>query len=239
MVSHSHHVISRCSCLRTKTTPVGFAHPVKHKGELMKLLSLILALFLTGNVLASTNTAALEELIDNYRYEVEVEWDQKDPASLEKMKNSFVENAAQLIAESDLSEDNLVVLIQKKIKDPKQAEAILLKMRLLSKSSPAEIASVLSSSSQEFYSRGASWSGDDEWKAYGTILIAVVLGVLYGLYQRNQIVNELNLDGEYVCYQYGYANECTTNGSWYGNTWKETTSCANVYQCLSGGLVKK
>jgi hypothetical protein len=144
----------------------------------MKFLSLLLCLCLSMNTFASTSFQDLERSLDEYHYALTVEWDQKDKDFYNAQTNKFF----AAIRASGLSKEDLLSFIEKKTKNKSAVESMKLKAEILSKQadSDTELAEMLRISSGDYYSQGASWTGD-------TVLIGgiiLVLGALiaYGIW---------------------------------------------------------
>lgn len=206
----------------------------------MKIVSIILALLFTMNAFAGDSAKVLEDLIDQYRYTLEVEWDQKDGVVADLARQQFLTDAMVLLKTRRISKEDVAELIRSNVADQAQANAFISRLSHLSAISDNDIARVLNESSRHFYAKGTSWNGEisETVQLALIIVIPIILGVALGLYERQKteeyIAEEMKpiiVDG--YCSQYGYANECATSGSWVGNTWVESSSCANVYKCLN------
>lgn len=176
----------------------------------MKLLSVLLSLCLTFNVLAASGTVGeLERQLDEYQYVMTVEWDQKDQAFQEKETKAFFEKISQSIQAGGVSKESILALASSKIKNEKALAALKLKLSLLSDvSSPAELAKVLKENSKEFYGQGASWNGDI---VTPMIIVGVVALVAYAVW----------FSATHTCVQWEERWECETTDTEYSST----TSC--------------
>jgi hypothetical protein len=128
-------------------------------GAVMRIISFVLCLCFSLNVLATPGTVSdLERLFDDYNYSVSVDWDQQDQTFLDNQTNAFFEKFADMM-NSGLSDKEVMSLIEKKI--PSNS-ALHDRMNVLVKNAKTseELAKVLKENAKEFYSRGASWNGE-------------------------------------------------------------------------------
>jgi hypothetical protein len=127
----------------------------------MKLISALLCLCLTFNVLAASGTVQeLERALDEYQYALTVEWDQKDASFMEAKTEEF-HQAVAVLMDQGLTEKEVMSLMSQKIKNSKDLEAMTLKIKLLTKkaTSPSEMAKIVSDNAKSLYTTGASWDG--------------------------------------------------------------------------------
>lgn len=137
----------------------------------MKILSLVLCLVLSMNVFAaSSSVGEFERSLDNLQYSMTVEWDQKDKEFYEQISKKFFGEMEHMMANGQLTQEQVMSVLEKKVSNKKALEAIKLKLSLMGKVSEAQLAEVLKDSTKEMYSQGASWNGD--------VVTPVIIGVV-------------------------------------------------------------
>lgn len=127
----------------------------------MKLISALLCLCLTFNVLAASGTVQeLERALDEYQYALTVEWDQKDASFMEAKTEEF-HQAVALLMDQGLTHKEVMSFMSQKIKNPKDLEAMILKIKVLTEkaSTPSAMARIVSDNAKSLYTTGASWDG--------------------------------------------------------------------------------
>lgn len=127
----------------------------------MRLISALLCFCLTFNVMATSGTTeALENALNDYQYSLTVEWDQKDSTFMAEKTEAFYKTLS-LLMEKGLTQKEITDLVAKKSTNPKELEALTLKLKLLAQnsSSSSDLAQVITENSQKFYATGASWEG--------------------------------------------------------------------------------
>lgn len=136
----------------------------------MKILSIVLSLCLTMNVLAASGTVSeFEKSLDNLQYSLTVEWDQKNQDVYEKLSQKFFDDMEHMMANQQLTQEQIIAVLEKKVANKKALEAIKLKLSLMGKVNESQLAEVLKESSKEMYTQGASWNGD--------VVTPVIIGV--------------------------------------------------------------
>lgn len=140
-----------------------------------RFLSILLVLCFTSNVFAAS-TANLERAMDEYRFALTVDWDQKDQAVYKAKTDAFFNEMANLIAQDGLSKDEILAVAEKKMKNKAQFEALKLKLSLVGKvQSSKELATFLQESAKDMYAQGASWNGTTvQTVVVGVLLLAVI-----------------------------------------------------------------
>lgn len=144
----------------------------------MRLISALLCFCLTFNVMAASGTVGeLEKALDEYQYSLTVEWDQKDASFMTAKTEAFYETLSVLM-ENGLTEKEIMDLVSKKSKNPKEVEALTLKLKLLTDKATTseELAQVITENSKSFYSTGASWEGYYIVGAVGALAFVAIIG---------------------------------------------------------------
>lgn len=192
----------------------------------MKILSLVLSLCITFNVLAASGTVSeLERVIDSYQYSMTVEWDQKDQKFYDTKTDAFIAQVAQVIKKEGLTKDQVLAMSEKRVQDKQALEAMKLKMSLLDKNmSSEELATALRDSSKEFYSKGASWNGKVAFIA-PIALFAVIIGYFVwwdATHECVQYEEQYRCHTNDVCVSYSYDYEY---GGSYCSVYRQDTYC--------------
>jgi hypothetical protein len=195
----------------------------------MRIVSLLLAICFSMNVMASTGTIQeLERHIDDYHYMMSVEWDQKDNEFYERETNLFFLKLKTMIKEEGLTQEQIMTLAEIKVNNKAVIDTLKLKLSLLSNvSSDDELAKILKETSKDFYNQGASWNGQ--------VIVSVAVGlVIVGLigyaiwWDKNHVC--VAYENQYVCNTY---NNCHYNPH-YGGQYcypNSYTTCGYVDVC--------
>lgn len=189
----------------------------------MKFISIILLFCFVTNAFAATGTIrALEQQLDEYNYAMTVEWDQKDEAFAQK-QNALFEKAISELYQQGLSNEEVMAVLETRMKNRKVLDALKLKASLMSKTAgPAEMMEVLKDKS--LYGQGASWNGDVTiWIVGGVIVGAIAILVAWSSWW----------DANHVCAKYDEAEECTSDyycSDAYGCRY-QGTSCQIINRC--------
>lgn len=144
----------------------------------MKTLTIIIALVFSLQSFASTG---LKSVVDEYRYFVTVEWDQKDLSQLELQNEVLIQKL------STVSHEEKMAFLRKNL-SPEQLEILSAQVKNASKE---ELAQMIVESSKS--NQGASWVGAVLISAG---VIAVSLVVLYTVFLHMQ----LECDGLWDCH---------------------------------------
>lgn len=166
----------------------------------MRFISLIVAICFSFNVLAASGTVQeFEKLLDNYQYELTVEWDQKDQEFYNSKTKIFFEELEKLI-KAGLTTEEITDLVSAKAKNSQVVEAIKLKMNLLGGLNFEELVQIIKSSSKDLYLEGASWNGSVIFPVIAGLLVAGVIGYFIW-WDANHYCAAY--ESEYICRTYG------------------------------------
>lgn len=197
----------------------------------MKILSLLLSLCISFNVLAATGTVSgLERAIDDFQYTMTVEWDQKDQKFHDAQTDLFLKKLSEIIKKEGLTKDQVIAMAEKRVQDKQAFEAMKLKMTLLNKNASAEeLAVTLKETSKEFYSKGASWNGDAAL-IIPLALFAIVIGYAVWWSATHECVAR---EDQWQCDTTEYCADYDTDwdGNSYCSWWEEDTDCGYVSVC--------
>lgn len=165
----------------------------------MRLISALLCFCLTFNVMAASGTVGeLEKALDEYQYSLTVEWDQKDPAFMTAKTEAFYASLSDLM-DKGLSQEDILAVVSKKSKNPKEIEALKLKMEMLAgkATSASDLAKAITANSKGLYSTGASWEGS-------AILISVGIVAVIGA----AIAYSVWFDKNHTCVATAQGEQC-------------------------------
>ncbi|MBA2404242.1 MAG: hypothetical protein H0V66_05685 [Bdellovibrionales bacterium] len=182
----------------------------------MRLISALLCFCLTFNVMAASGTVQeLERALDDYQYALTVDWDQKDANFVTEKTEAFYLVLSQLM-EKGLTQKEVMDLVAKKSKNPKEMDALVLKMELLTKqaSSSDELALLMTKNANTFYATGASWEG----YYIASIGIGIVVAALIGY--------SIWWDSKRTCVATAQGQECGWVSPYYG-----APQNTHYYQC--------
>lgn len=168
-----------------------------------KIVSIVLLLCLSMNIMAGTaGVQKLEREIDNFKFSMTVEWDQKDQEFKEVKTREFNAALEKILREDGISQLEVMALLQKKVLSSEAINAIQLKLSLLgNSSSPEALTKALESSTQHMYSQGASWNGE--------VMIPLAIGVIVVAIIAYKWWWEKN----HYCAEWEYRDECVATSS--------------------------
>ena len=165
----------------------------------MRFISALLCLCLTFNVMAASGTVSeLEKALDEYQYSLTVEWDQKDQAFMTAKTEAFYATLSNLMNQG-LTQEEILTVVSKKSKNPKEVEALKLKMETLAgkATSASDLAQAITATSKGMYSTGASWEGS-------AILISVGIVAVIGA----AIAYSVWFDNNHTCIATAEGQQC-------------------------------
>lgn len=183
----------------------------------MRIISALLCFCLTFNVMAASGTTQeLERALDDYQFAMTVEWDQKDKAFQTEKTEAFYATLSDLM-QKGLTTDDVMALVSKKSKNPKEVEALKLKMDMIAKNanSSTELAQAMTAHSKDLYSTGASWEGT-------AILISVGIVAIFAA----AIAYSVWFDNNHTCVATAQGQECGWVSPYYGAPQNQ-----QYYQC--------
>jgi len=203
----------------------------KSFGGSMKIIAILLSCLISFNVMASS-VKSLESLLDEYHYTLTVEWDQKDQEFYNSQTDLFVSNLSKLIKDQGLTKEQILSLAESKINNAKAFEALKLKLSLLSPAtSSSELAANLREASKDFYSNGASWSGDTVITSVLIGLALLAIGYSIWFYSTHECIR---WEEVYRCETNEYCRSYSSgrdNDPSYCTWWQEETTCGYEDVC--------
>lgn len=208
----------------------------------MKVFSLLLSLLLSFNLFASTTD--LGNLIDHHQFFLTVEWDQKDQRALEAKEKVFGEKFAEIARRENLSQDEILRLIEQRVHSPELVKRLRLRLKLLPLNpGPEAMKEFLDSTKSDLYAQGASWNGDATTVGIAIALVVITVGAAYLALNSKKNVDchydsnayGCKSPGTYVCTDWGQEYRCST--STYTDTYGQTRtqeSCGYYDACVGG-----
>lgn len=126
---------------------------------------------------------SLKAILDEYRFALTVEWDQRDHAELQKMQAKFSEEFNKLVKEENLSAKDLTVFLKENSRDLNLDESVLASLENGHGELDVERAQrLLNEKADLLYMQGSSWA-PEEVLVYGflglLILEVIVLAITY------------------------------------------------------------
>lgn len=137
----------------------------------MKTFILLLVPLLMFQSMAFADTATgLKALIDDYRYSLTVEWDQKDEAALQVIQANFQRDLkAQQVTLADLK----AVLSETAVQDQEILSILNIKDQAVM---AGELQKLIDTRGEQMYSRGTSWSPMGVfWTGAGILLVIEII----------------------------------------------------------------
>jgi hypothetical protein len=195
----------------------------------MRMISLIVAFCFSFNVMASTGTLQeFERLLDNYHYDLTVEWNQKDQNFYNLKTQDFFSQTEKLIRDKGLSEKDIISIVENKSSNKELIEAMTLKFSMMKNFSLEEMLQSIKASSKDMYSEGASWNG--YWIA-PVAMILIIGGIIgYSVWWGNNHVC-VETDTRYICRSH---NNCYPSSNHYGQTcYSNYTTCGYQEVCTN------
>ena len=140
----------------------------------MKATGLILFfVFLFHSLAWAGPQESLKQILDEYRYAVTVEWDQKDQAVLSALKVEFGEKLKSLAQREKMDASELEEFILRNSKDFKVSQhEIALLRNAHGELELSKVQLFLEERSQVLYQRGSSWAPEE-------VLVYGLLGLLF------------------------------------------------------------
>jgi hypothetical protein len=201
----------------------------------MRIVSLLVAICFSFNVMASTGTIQqLESSLNDYQYSLSVEWDQKDQAFYDAKTAEFFAKLDKLIKEDGLTKEEILAFAALKLNNKPLVDAIKLKMSLFKNTSAEDLASMISESSKDMYAKGASWNGEIIFPAIGVLIAVAIVGYSYWWDAHHECVAT---DTVYMCNTYNSCTGMSTMGT-YSPYWtgipNNSPNCINFPQTYCG-----
>lgn len=149
----------------------------------MRLLSWLLILCFTTQAFAGTVREDLTVALNNYEYDMVVEWDQKDKVMAEKFSENFSKTLNKLF-DRGLTQDELLSVVESRMTDKERFKAIKMKATLLKDQAgdAQSVTRLLQDEMANLGTRGASWNGEIQMYVLAIVPL-IILGALI-IYQH-------------------------------------------------------
>lgn len=165
-----------------------------------KLIINLVLLCLSLNSFASTGSAlVLDNVVKDYQYAINVEWDQKDKDFFEKKNAIFLDQLSRLLEQGQVSEKSLLSYAESKIGSKEQLQALKLKLSMAKPQSSAELSRLLNEIAQSSAPRGASWNGAGGVAWFGATFLMLGLIVYLALTVKDKICVEESTETSWQC----------------------------------------
>lgn len=208
----------------------------------MKMFTLLLSLFLSFNLFASTSE--LGTLIDEHQFFLTVEWDQKDQRTLEAKEKVFGEKFAEIARRENFTQEDVLKLIEERTFSPELVKRLRLRLSLLPLNpGPDAMKKFLGEVKSDLYAQGASWNGDVTTLGIALALVIITVAAVYLAVTSKKDVDchydpksyGCKSPGEYVCTSWGQEYRCSTSSytDIHGQTRTQET-CGYYEACLGG-----
>lgn len=123
--------------------------------------------------------ASFKSILDEYRYAVTVEWDQKDQAQFEAIKAKFSSDLTQLVEDENLSSKDLQNFLRANARDLSLNESTLTTLENADGSlNVARAQDLLNKNADALYLQGSSWTALDTLKWGIGVLVVFEIVVL-------------------------------------------------------------
>jgi len=140
----------------------------------MKKFNVVVLLCLLVQSIAWAGPAhSLKNVVDEYRFALTVEWDQKDPDQLKKIKATFAQSLKELVEVDGLTAADLEVFLKANAKELQVDQTLIDSMKGANGKLDLDKANkVLSEKSADLYMQGSSWAPEDLiWPAIGILVL--------------------------------------------------------------------
>lgn len=183
------------------------------------LITFALAFCISMTASASSGAVqGLNQLMNDYHYSMTVEWDQTDSDFQKNTTAQFSKGMKKLIQEKGLTKEELLSVLESRVKSQEELAGLKLKVSLLPKDLSEEQEIVYLLNSVEQGNQGASWNGEVLAKSFLAIVVVFMAISLANSIQQGECVErsselrETCDDGG--CYEY-YPCLQRENDSWF------------------------
>ncbi len=119
---------------------------------------------------------SLKSVVDEYRFALTVDWDQKDQVQLEKIRSNFSEELKKVVVQEKVSANDLQAFISENSYSLKLNDNVLDSIKDANGNLDLELAQqMLENSSEHLYMSGSSWSPEQlqSLLLYGVLSLVV------------------------------------------------------------------
>lgn len=183
----------------------------------MKLLSWILILCFSAQAFAGTAQEDLTTALNDYEYNMVVEWDQKDVEKAEAFNQQFA-NTLEKLYERGLTQEELLAKIEARVHDKTKFSALKASALLAGEraSDARTVADLLQSQLPNMGQRGASWNGEVYFWTIAPLVIIAALIIYQYVWKSNHRCAEAAREEvcDEVCDDWSYSdNNCDSWGN--------------------------
>lgn len=191
----------------------------------MKLITWFLILCFTTQAFAGTVREDLTVALNDYEFDMVVEWDQKDKAKAEAFNTNFSQSLEKLFKRG-LTQTELLSVVEQRVTNKERFQTIKMKAALLQNSltDPKSVTDLLQKELSEMGQRGASWNGEVQM-----YVLAIVPLILIGAL----IIYQMSWNQSHRCAEASREMFCeTVCDDW---SYSESANCDSWGQNCSGG----
>lgn len=145
----------------------------------MKLASLLFLLIFISQAMAGS----LSQAFDEFQYDLEVGWDQKDQRELNSIMDKFTGEVTGMIASGNISNTEFNRIVAEKIPDMQKRKALAERMHLMKGTDAQNITQFLFENREALGTKGASWNGEEVLPyiyMFAGIAAVAYLAILWG-----------------------------------------------------------
>lgn len=193
----------------------------------MKIISWLLILCFTTNVFARSVEHSLASTIEEYKYELTVEWDQKDQKALKSIMDRMRSQLSKL-KENGMTSDDLISYAEKN-GNPQQVDRIRTQLMLndAATMSDEDLVNFFRNDVLAVGSQGASWNGSKDilyiTGAIALIGILVLLAIKWSKYTEDWNNSTCITAEKYESCSEVYV--CDLENEWYDDNGTLQSSC--------------
>lgn len=198
----------------------------------MKLFSWLLILCFTTQAFAGTVREDLTTALNDYEYDMVVEWDQKDKAKAEAFNEKFSQSVEKLFKRG-LTQSELLAVVESRVTNKERFATIKMKATLLQNSltDARSVTDLLQKELSEMGQRGASWNGEVQMYVLAIVPLVLIGALIIYQHMWNQSHRCAEASQEMfcedVCDDWSYSdNNCD---SW-GNNCTSGEYCARSHE---------
>lgn len=159
----------------------------------MKILSLILSLMMIPSFAFASHAESFKAAIDEYAFNMTVEWDQKDKAFSEAQGKAFKAEFSSLLLKG-LTASEIKAVLASYGQIPVGMD---LELALLDTTDAKAVNAFFNAKMDQAYARGASWNG-----AASIAAPLIVIGLIVAIILMNNSSSNTGSDEDTTCYDY-------------------------------------
>lgn len=208
---------------------------ILNKGVPVKVLSIVITLLLSFNLVAATPGAGrLSTLVDDFQFALTVEWDQKDKVAFETINEEFRQKLNLIVQEEGISKTELMKFLETKVRNKKLLDEMQLRIQLMSQNpTSSEIQSLFNDMKSSIYGQGASWVGEVAFVT-GWVILAVIFIVYLVKTLKEDSMTCADKGGQEFTTQSncGVRSVCVSSGENYCYEYQDQYKCDYTTDCV-------